>query len=239
MVAPSVDATTNTNGEAEVSKERPILFSGPMVRAILEGRKTQTRRVVKLQPGPDAYITPFEDRFVYGGLIGDIPSQVRHGVIDCPHGRRQDRLWVRETWARTIDDISRGCVFYKADQRFFSYVCDDEGDGDPVRVTTEAPRVEQWGLPKCKPSIHMPRWASRITLEVTAVRVERLQQISEADAIAEGCSVVGNAEARNIELPREQFATLWKSINGPKSWDANPWVWVVEFERVLSATNPA
>jgi len=184
-------------------KERPILFSGPMVRAILEGRKTQTRRVVKPQPGCD----PRDDEHLDMGR--------------CPYGQPGDRLWVREAWhtderdleyarAKHEDAMSDSPIYYRADP-----------ENDNAGCT--------W-----RPSIHMPRWASRITLEITRVRVERLQEISEKDAIAEGADPYlhpvhpGREGLRHVD----GFRSLWESINGPGSWDANPWVWVIEFKRV-------
>ena len=186
-------------------KERPILFSGPMVRAILDGRKTQTRRVVKPQPvGRQrvieglAHVTrgmnPADDGAVW--YVGDCISS---GVeIRCPFGSPGDRLWVKETWCR-----GRAFVFYRAD-------C----GGDPPSEYTDdwnAPLVDRW-----RPSIHMPRSASRLTLEVVSVRVERLADISEADAKAEGYASAS-----------EFLGAPWACSVGP-----NPWVWVVEFKRV-------
>lgn len=178
-------------------KERPILFSGPMVRAILDGRKTQTRRIVKPQPTND-YVTfmPLSSELVgvtkHGGPIDN------RGWLHCPYGKTGDRLWVRETWCPDVEPYT---FRYKAD------------GGEPL---------ERW-----RPSIHMPRWASRITLEVVSVRVERLQDISEEDALAEGITLVERGTS-----PVDQFNKLWESINGPGSWEANPWVWVVSFKRI-------
>lgn len=172
-------------------KERPILFSGPMVRAILEGRKTQTRRVVKPQPAHIAGI----------GTVLNIDTITGKA---CPYGKPGDRLWVRETWDGVRLDGGGALVSYRA-------------DGDKP-VTDDG----RW-----HPSIHMPRWASRITLEVVSVRVERLQEISEEDAMAEGVAL-----AENYRGPVAHFASLWEQINGLGSWNANPWVWVVEFRRV-------
>ena len=195
-------------------KERPILFSGPMVRAILEGRKTQTRRVVKPQPAHIAGI----------GTVLNIDTITGKA---CPYGKPGDRLWVRETWDGVRLDGGGALVSYRA-------------DGDKP-VTDDG----RW-----HPSIHMPRWASRITLEVVSVRVERLNECSIQDALAEG--VLTDDEWPTD--PRDGYRSLWESINGPSirkrlrdgtvqmhspkrhvadySWDANPWVWVVEFRRV-------
>lgn len=193
-------------------KERPILFSAPMVRAILAGTKTQTRRAL----APDLFISS-------GGAVVRMASAgpATTGIREahCPYWREPgDRLWVREAWAWSGDlaiaeceRVARGEVWYRA---------------DPERSN---PAI-RW-----RPSIHMPRWASRITLEVTGVRVERLQAISEDDAQAEGCEPRQPLMAGGIVIPgqwRLGYRALWESINGPGSWDTNPWVWVLEFRRV-------
>lgn len=190
--------------------ERPILFSAPMVRAILAGTKTQTRRAVKgwpLEWLESAHFTP-----EYVALPENYAS---------PYGFAGDGLWVRETWARDDED---GTLMYRAD--LGRDVCAD---------AWEQGRLE--GVPsyRWRPSIHMPRQASRMTLEVTGVRVERLQDISEADAQAEGCALecmtpTGDDSGSAIHGPGG-YRALWESINGPGSWAANPWVWVVEFRR--------
>lgn len=192
-------------------KERPILFNADMVRAILDGRKTQTRRVVKadfdiIGECDDGSLWPWREDCENGGDIW----------YPCPYGQPGDRLWVRETWAMS----GHQRVEYRA----------APADGSDFRC------VDRW-----RPSIHMPRWASRITLEITAVRVERLQDISEEDAKAEGVWKYGDEDCWKIytkttsfgtSCPRRSFESLWQSINGPDSWNANPWVWVIEFKRV-------
>jgi hypothetical protein len=186
-------------------KERPILFNGEMVKAILDGRKTQTRRPVKPQPGP----------------LGIHPA-MRRQMVEKPLGTIGDQLYVRETFS--LKDSSHEDspnVVYRADQ-----------DSDRMVWT---------------PSIHMPRWASRITLEITGVRVERLQEITEEDAEREGVESVKygsetfwKAHGKNL-LPEggelvvtrtaaQSFRTLWQSIYG--NWHANPWVWVYEFRKM-------
>ena len=205
-------------------KERPILFSASMVRAILEGSKTQTRRVVK----------PRKD-LNYGCLLqpNELAGEVNAGsYMNCPYGKPGDQLWVRETFAPVSvrSGSSDKPYAYKADLRNGEYYL----------------MVEKW-----KPSIHMPRKASRIQLEITGVRVERLQNISEQDAVAEGAVFVdfGKDKYKN-QLPgwrcdkkpekweeslitaRHAYGHLWESINGAGSWDANPWVWVIEFRRI-------
>ena len=186
-------------------KERPILFSAPMVRALLDGTKTQTRRVVKPTPewiGQSGVLS-------YRGRVG-----LPHAL--CPYGQLGDRLWVRETWARDDED---GGLCYRAD-------IGKGGDADDW----ERNRLD--GVPRFRwrPSIHMPRAASRITLEITGVRVERLQNISEADAVAEG--VRNSLHMPGGRFANENFAHLWWAINGDGSWEANPWVWAVEFKRL-------
>lgn len=207
-------------------KERPILFSAPMVRAILEGRKTQTRRILKTQP---FNVVPFigaDDRPT--GEFG--LCSCHHMVIDqhvrCPYGQPGDRLWVREAHAivpRTAYAQSEGVQ--QTIRR------DDNHD---AAIYREGWDRSEGGI-RWRPSIHMPRWASRITLEITGVRVERLQDISEEDALAEGVRTIEDAAkdgATWCDKPRRAFRFLWQSINGPASWDENPWVWVVELKRV-------
>jgi hypothetical protein len=183
-------------------KERPILFSGAMVRAILAGTKTQTRRIAKGVHIVHAHTSEALTRLDSAG-----PR------ISCPYGQPGDRLWVRECWARDDED---GALMYRADLGLGGSADDWERN-----------RLD--GVPRFRwrPSIHMPRAASRITLEVTGVRVERLQAISIEDAKAEG--VTFNPLLHTD--PRESFIHLWTSINGAESWAANPWVWVVEFQK--------
>lgn len=188
--------------------ERPILFSTPMVRAILDGRKTQTRRVVK-----PCHMAMDHGEAADGTCIdaGYIPVWRL-----CPYGHPGDRLWVRETFRRWPDGIQ-----YRAD-----LPADDERDPSH--------------FPRWKPSIHMPRDCSRILLEVTGVRAERLHAIGDKDARAEGAPCIDEASGREVLFPDADkagswtlgFRGIWQSINGEASWDANPWVWVVEFERV-------
>lgn len=198
-------------------KERPILFSAPMVRAILAGTKTQTRRVVKPRKDPDygCELSP-------GEIAGD-----EHAARLCPYGQPGDRLWVRETFAK-IDGQTQPWI--ETDYRATYTHGDRLGDTLGLK--------KRW-----TPAIHMPRAASRISLEITAVRVERLQDISEAAAKAEGVhrNIDGLwsggvwkhlAQPNRYGDPCNAFCDLWASINGGESWDANPWVWVVEFKRV-------
>mgnify|MGYP001582591027 CR=1 FL=1 len=215
-------------------KERPILFSAPMVRAILGNTKTQTRRIVKPQPRWSEKYTPNGWEWpvpVQMGTLLKWPNAIRFAEAlarRCPYGQPGDRLWVREAWTPAdkmfydYDTDPPRYIAYRAD---LSAKCfDPEGDCD----------TQYWGWDKLKwkPSIHMPRWASRITLEITGVRVERLQDISKADAIAEGINY--DAIAGSDRWHPYGYMALWESINGPGSWAENPWVWVVEFQRVPS-----
>ena len=205
-------------------KERPILFSGPMVRAILEGRKTQTRRIVNLDRAyHDCGRHEIMEWRNQNGFWFGLYEWNTVASLQCPYGNVGERLWVRETWA-VVPKVSDDGPKHKA-----------KGDG-----TGATWRADWNGNPSgfpWKPSIHMPRWASRITLEVTGVRVERLNDISEADAQAEGCDgnyQIGYIPAYQAGPFSYHFAQLWESINGPGSWSLNPWVWVVEFKRVVS-----
>ena len=210
-------------------KERPILFSAPMVRAIPEGRKTQTRRVVKPQA-----ITP---SLLTEGAWKDASTGK---PVRCPYGQPGDRLWVREAWSETDRDDGTPVIAYRAGG---CIAIGRDFPGGPDRLLhsiawPDLPHVEKW----C-PSIHMPRWASRILLEIVSVRAEPLQDISEADCWAEGIEEVmhdfdelGQAQMAKrlgccIDDAKPLYAQLWQSINGAGSWDANPWVWVVEFKR--------
>ena len=222
--------------------ERPILFSAEMVRAILDGRKTQTRRVMKVQPYPDSIVTVEHYNQTVIDRHGDMqPGPEVFGAhwddgeygLRCPYGAPGDFLWVRETWAPLPGCVVLNVAFYRADGE---HVVLDDGDGFTA-VNKDGSEKSPW-----RPSIHMPRWASRMTLEVKSVRVERLQDISEDDARAEGATpatepptaaALMTAVGRGAWfMPhRSAFANLWNTINGPGAWDANPWVWVIGFER--------
>ena len=191
--------------------EKPILFSGEMVRAILDGRKTQTRRVVNPQPT--------------GGYLGFIKERLKHWFkhepssieIACPYGRPGDLLWVRETWAshKYMDD-TKPSEFTVGAQML------------PVWYRADNVQSDERG--KWRPSIFMPRWASRITLRVVDVRVETLWDMTVSKMTAEGVAEIEN----NDKHPLTPFITLWDSINADRghAWYTNPWVWVVEFEEV-------
>jgi hypothetical protein len=204
-------------------KERPILFNGAMVSALLAGTKTQTRRVVKPQPVQSEHGFDWPAHITKGPLYKwrDQMEFVDALSERCPYGQHGDLLWVRESgWERperTPKMMREGADTWPR----FAYAADDWNDQD--RADFKA-----WGF-KPRPSIHMPRWASRITLEIVSVRVERLQDINRGAAMAEGCPFPNMAKGRD---PREWYFQLWESINGPGSWASNPWVWVVEFKRV-------
>lgn len=206
------------------AKERPILFRGEMVRAILDGAKTQTRRLMKPQPEPDPTnpgkhwwpsnwvqsMMSIEDE-----LCGEDKTMAPYF---CPYGKIGDRLWVRETFSDPFPldiECKNFTGFFRA---------------------TDPDRKAKW-----KPSIFMPRWACRLVLEITDVRVERLNDISHEDAIAEGCQgynwvssspYFAGPHTDDGELPQEEYRTLWESINGVGSWAANPMVWVISFRRI-------
>ncbi len=201
-------------------KERPILFSGPMVNAIREGRKTQTRRVMKPQPvlSDDAgWIWPKGPQIKPSPDANETPYGMGRAVWDsfCPYGVPGDRLWVRETWGyRSFEDAQAKRPVYKADW-----------------VGQRQESSLRW-----RPSIHMPRWACRLVLEVVSVRVERVQAISEEDIAAEGVSKYDGGEYLKNRGPMvSTFMRLWESINGGGSWARNDWVWVVEFKKVEAA----
>lgn len=201
-------------------KERPILFSGAMVRAILNGRKTQTRRVLK------GLALSWLDEFMFTPEFVADPDNAM-----CPFGVPGDRLWVRETWLQEYDPITVKSYFppralYKATES--RHCVQFDGDGF-AEINKDGTEKSPW-----RPSIFMPRWASRITLEITKVRVERLQEISEEDCLAEGCPDALGSEycIDGMSCRKAWYADLWDSINGKNHpWASNPWVWVIEFQR--------
>lgn len=209
-------------------KERPILFSAPMIRALLAGTKTQTRRVLKQAIGPSLSVGIEDEPGVaeLSWLWGDGPGHDVHETVKkvrCPYGVPGDRLWVREGFSGPHhQDGFPPSLWHPMDDIWYW------ADGNPA--------IGDWTRPR--PSIHMPRWASRLTLEVTEVRVERLQDISEADSRAEGitdggCTSCGEPEPCGCPAAapsaRDAYCHLWGQINGPDSWAANPWVWAVSF----------
>lgn len=219
-----------------MSKERPILFSGAMVRALLAGTKTQTRRVVKPQPPADKQRVAWYEPGVMGWAPPEIPSQHWHKVR-CPYGQPGDRLWVRETFIQgfPVDPLTDSLQQWDADGNELPKKTWYRADNSDIGWTDD----DGWQVNvPWKPSIHMPRAASRIALEITSVRVERLQDISDADCVAEGCGALASAigcpmtSAPGETIPRAMYRALWESINGSGSWDANPWVWAVEFRKI-------
>jgi hypothetical protein len=226
-------------------KERPILFSGAMVRAILSGQKTVTRRPVKGNqiPSPSKSDSP-EHQWIavvqhhprwgfaaFGATEQECAAELAmYG--GCPYGRSGDRLWVRETWYCDHDEVMRGPYIKPHDLD----IGEARNDGTLVYAADGLTPYEA-EQPVWKPSIHMPRWACRILLEITEVRVERLQDISEEQAMVEGVHKQPTTDWYSVPgidgvgtTPRSAFANLWNSTGG--DWDANPWVWVVEFKRV-------
>ncbi|HFK1829500.1 TPA: hypothetical protein ACGW3C_000679 [Pseudomonas aeruginosa] len=218
-------------------KERPILFNDQMVRAILDGRKTVTRRVMKPQPIPSRRGGHHWPCKVHQSML-HVERELQNGegcwcgLVEaaCPYGQPGDRLWVRETWA--------------ADAQVDAIEPSDLSQGEPIWYPADL-SVRQTGCSmiskgRVRPSIHMPRWACRILLEITAVRVERLQDISEEQALAEGVRSEPCDHTRQAcadigcwgDTAKGAFGFLWESLNGEGSWAANPWVWVVEFKRV-------
>lgn len=204
-------------------KQRPILFNTEMVQAILAGRKMQTRREVH----PDIAVS-----------ISNNPDRI---LYRCPFGQTGDVLWVRETFAKCIgrDEITPSEMenaYELSPDRFIVYKADSKEETHPDHP--------EWGNKRWKPSIHMPKDAARIWLRITDVRVERLHDISEADAIAEGVERIADYGTTGYKLYTEpdaaysdidakwSFESLWHSINGADNWNANPWVWVLEFERI-------
>lgn len=204
--------------------ERPILFSAPMVRAILAGTKTQTRRVVKMQPRERA------DIGMHGAGMPFIRNPDPHGRIHCcPYGKPGDRLWVRETHYVEPHPSKYGVTREMIPHTW------DQAVAATGTIHYRANPMSEYAIDgrRWTPSIHMPRRASRIDLEITSVRVEQLNAISEADADAEGVEFLRHVPDTDETLTAKQlFECLWSGINGAGSWDANPWVWVVQFKRV-------
>ncbi len=242
-------------------KERPILFNTEMVKAVLDGKKYQTRRVVKPQPDtslwkPEALLKEKEwrQRYCQGPHHhieenmwclynkDDSNTAMPYVGVKCPYGQVGDRLWVRETFKPFQPHHEEGIIRgyqYKADKSF-NYI--------PPLAEDEGCLINKIGSGKWKPSIHMPRAACRITLEIVNIKIERVQDITHDDALAEGiehslweysCEPYRNyneprmAPGRNCSSARTSFYTLWNSINEKRgfSWNTNPWVWVVELKQ--------
>lgn len=212
-------------------RERPILFSAPMVRALLAGTKTQTRRVAKAIPWREGANQNFSQAraFSNAGEFRIAGAEELTTGFRCPHGEVGDRLWVKETWR---PHVAHGCALDACDCADVNveYAADGAVEYfDDYKINRASP---DWCMPKAADRgnvspLFMPRWASRLVLEITDVRIERLQAISEGDCCAEG---VGSPITRDYKKPK--FQALWESINGPESWAANPWVWALTFRRV-------
>jgi len=211
--------------------DRPILFSAPMVRAILDGRKTMTRRVVKLPSDAREvkYWTTPNGRQQTGYADPGVNYWTPHGnhIDPCPYGFPGDRLWVRESWCQKYEDgrAVEGKAWYAADG---NEVIKDDGDGF-AETRKDGTFASPW-----RPSIFMPRWASRITLEIVNVRVERVQDISAGNAKAEGPTLTPDRYDPGFMIShREAFRNLWDSLNAKRGygWDKDPYVWVIEFKR--------
>lgn len=228
-------------------KERPIIFSGEMVKVILEGRKTQTRRIIKPQPE----ILMGKDKngismYTWKGYVATNTNISEEFAKRCPYGQPEDRLWIKESWriGAWQEEEGKIAVDYKADgfcRREWLDIKDEElftrlwkqSTDDAEKVFGRLERY-QWkpGKSPCRfrSARFMPRAASRITLEITNIRVERLQEISEPDVEKEGVLPI---KPRPSGVSREDFQSLWNSINGKKyPWDSDPWVWIIEFKKI-------
>lgn len=214
--------------------EKPIIFGGEMVRAILDGRKTQTRRVIKPQPQGSPYWTWHEGAF-YPNNVDARPAR-----LVCPYGQPGNKLWVRETWwedsplaAEVLLGRTGKLIGYDATPECYMRV--KEGiteyrtDAHPPSVRAEWEMFSQW---RRRSPIHMPRWASRLTLEITDVRAERIKELSWADAIAEG--ITNRDICKHCDSAQMAFREKWDAINAKRgySWDSNPWVWAITFRVV-------
>ncbi|WP_163350982.1 morphogenetic protein [Klebsiella aerogenes] len=218
--------------------ERGMIFNGEMVRAILDGRKTQTRRPIKWKQTRFTEIGERED-----GSKWPWSEDAEHSCDfwhPCPFGAVGDRIWVRETFQGPLFDYEQMESYLEDSSKFEKpEFCQYAADGKPAPEYYDADDNLRYGW---RPSIHMPRWASRILLEITDVRVEKLNAISEKDATAEGVPPAGSLlpdYPGTFLTPKGDFATakvafqrLWESIYGEESWKANGWVWVIEFKRV-------
>jgi hypothetical protein len=220
-------------------KERPVLCCAPMVRALLreENPKSLTRRIVKPQPNHDcSFQGAIKCDWYHPAKIRrdgeEVPGESVYGfwnedqVWKCPYGAPGDRLWVRETFKLWDHDLEGVTVEYAADAASI-YVATNKKPKWLHTRSRHSDRLKDW-----RPSIFMPRWASRITLEVLSVRVERLQDISEEDAKAEGVTPASGGTILYYPDYRSSFEVIWKSINGTGSWDSNPFVWRIEFRKI-------
>lgn len=218
-----------------IQRERPMLYSGPMVRAILDGLKTQTRRFALKTINTPVEVWRTDGHGTWYGVNNVAASgglgEPATPFIECPYGEPGDRLWVKETHAFYSLQYHELGKWHPTDRD----VCCHYREGCPMELSD---CIEKW-----RPSIFMPRWASRLTLEITDIRIERLNAISEDDAIAEGIDVFEDGAGFTVPLkngklgpwhrnPADAYRSLWEVINGAGSWAANPYVWVIQFKRV-------
>jgi hypothetical protein len=213
------------------AKERPILFSTEMVKAIVGGRKTQTRRIVKSTKTLGDLVDVFDTKHLAKSGFIEIDTKLYHAAqLRCPYGKVGDLLWVKETYAVIANGYGIWRVYRASDQTEFS---------NGANSVDEFMKLEgcKWKSPR-----YMPRIDSRITLEITNIKVERVQDISEEDARREGVQEYQFAYGSKLTKPiivdgfhvsaQYKFSKLWQQINGEKSWDNNPWVWVIEFKKI-------
>jgi len=219
-------------------KETGLMFKAPLVRAILSGQKTQTRRIAKTEitMGRDSLLEPHRGCKHAGIYL--LPEYAKEAAALCPYGKPGDRIYVRETWQGPLMSAKEweDHYFSNADELTSKFktpaYCKYAADGGPPPefMTMDDDIVARWKL-----SIHMPKWAARIWLEIIGVRVERLQQITEADCIAEGAAG-GHGSIPSYSYsatPLEHFRHIWESTGG--DWTANPWVWVIDFKRITNS----
>lgn len=223
-------------------RERPILFSAPMVRSILYGHKTQTRRIIKPRGRFSLFALDDDGKPMWTDSYILDPGNVDWRMRECPYGAPGDRLWVRETCRAMEQEDGTDGVFYLADE-MFRVIENSQEAADRWMAMSHYGGKRRSMAGVSVPAIHMPRWASRITLAVTDVRVQRLREISGQDAVAEGAGLqdcygpdcpndLDGCNARGCFGAREWYRDLWNTINGPGSWDANPFVWAITFERI-------
>jgi hypothetical protein len=218
-------------------KTYPILFSTEMVQAILDGTKTQTRRVIKKQPDLEKH-THIKRAITLDGKDTEVflycsGNSIKAESVKCPYGQVGDVLWVRETWCLTTP--------FGPEEYYFGYKTSSQAE---IKASE---KYDYYSPDEWKPSIHMPKEACRIFLQITNIRVERLKDISAEDAFREGINYSYDEEEgykywhyikkKFGPSPIHSFQTLWESINGEESWEANPWVWVIEFERTVKPKN--
>ncbi len=224
-------------------KERKIAFNGAMVRAILAGQKTQTRRFMKNPPTPSAHFPWLGVKSLRGTHSFVYPNALPEILAECPYGQPGDRLWVQEEWG-DVNLYGAPAIAYSADGDLMDLMEHESFLTKDGAFNYEAKRIKPYSFDAWaydliggiegiwRPAKHMPRWASRILLEVVSVRIERLQSISDDDLSAEGIQEIIDAGVDHDGWPRDAFRSLWDGIYGEGHWAANPWVWLVEFKRV-------